>query len=878
MIRVRYARAAFLIALLAVAAPAVADAPFSFDTAFGRLPKNVRPIAYDIAIVPNAAALTLAGRENIVLDVRSATATIQFNSLNETLRDVRFDGVPVARTVTSNAQQLTTVYLKSPARAGRHTLAFAYRGKIETSPQGLFAQPYVRPDGGAGVLLSTMFESTDARRMFPCWDEPAFRAVFQLTVTVPAAFASVSNMPVVHRTVQGRLATTTFAPSPPMPTYLVEYSAGDIARTGAQRGGTGFGVWAVRGQEGNGRIALANAEQILADYNDYFGFKYPLPKLDSIAVPGGFQGAMENWGAITYNDQALLVTPSSTLGDRQEIYSIQAHEMAHQWNGDLVTMGWWDDLWLNESFASWRSAKETDERNPSWHWWENQDADKESAMRADARLTSHPIQVHITDELQAETAFDGEITYSKGQAFLRMLEAYLTPDVFRAGIRRYIKARAFSNATAADLWLALGAASGQDVAGLSSTWIARSGFPLVSVTATCDAAGNRTLALAQRRFLRAGTDPSGTTWSIPLSVRPGLTDPAARVLFAGAAQTIPGGRCAEALTVNAGNVGFFRVAYDDATFAVNAAAFGTLPDPDRIALLDDQWALASSGQAPLATYLTLARSMGDDLDARAWDQITGALGTIEYSERGRPGHAAFTALARTIVKPVADRLGWNAKPNETPGIQNLRREVLAELGAWGDPAVIAEARKRFAAFLNNRNAIATDDQGTILIIVAQNAGATAFAQLHAVARAGKNETEKDRYYDALMHVRDARLAKQAVAIALSAEIPPQAAASRLGSIQTLAHEHPALAWQALKANVNALIAPFGPSTGPLILAQYTAARFWNAAPPGEIETFVARRISPDLRPMLARGMDDVHFYLKQRTLLDAATDAYLAQR
>ncbi len=220
--------------------------------------------------------------------------------------------------------------------------------------------------------------------MFPCWDEPAFRATFQLSATVPAQWATVSNMPVSKRVVRGKVATTTFQRSPRMPSYLVEFTAGDLAKVEERVGATRLAIWAARGQEQDGLIALANAKQILADYNEYFAYPYPLPKLDSIAIPGGFTGAMENWGAITYNDQILLLTPASTIGDRQNVFSVQAHEMAHQWNGDLVTMGWWDDLWLNESFASWTAAKETDARNPGWNWWEVEDARKEIAMRADA--------------------------------------------------------------------------------------------------------------------------------------------------------------------------------------------------------------------------------------------------------------------------------------------------------------------------------------------------------------------------------------------------------------------------------------------------------------------------------------------------------------
>ncbi|HEX8786953.1 MAG TPA: M1 family metallopeptidase, partial [Telluria sp.] len=368
----------------ALAQHAVPDT-FNFATAPGRLPKNVVPIEYSVALTPDAAARKIAGTETVLLDFKEATATIQFNSLNEKLGKVLFDGKPVKSVASSDDKQLTTITLNAPARPGRHKLSFDYTGQIETKPVGLFVQPYKTPDGVNGEMLSTQFEATDARRMFPCWDEPAFRAVYKLTVTVPAKWAVYSNMPQATRKVSGDLATTSFRATPKMSSYLVEFSAGNLGEISADHNGTHFNVVAVKGQEEGGRAALAAAQQILDDYNDYFGIRYPLPKLTSIAVPGGFSGAMENWGAITYNDQALLITPSSTLDNRQGVFSVQAHEMAHQWFGDLVTMGWWDDLWLNESFASWMAAHETDLRNPSWRWWERQDESKENAMTADAQ-------------------------------------------------------------------------------------------------------------------------------------------------------------------------------------------------------------------------------------------------------------------------------------------------------------------------------------------------------------------------------------------------------------------------------------------------------------------------------------------------------------
>ncbi len=874
---------AFIVALSASAnLTAAADtpatpsaAPFSFDAAPGRLPKDVVPLSYVIHIIPDASSKTIAGTEKIALDVRRPTAKIVFNSLNERLSAVFFDGKPVVGVDSHDDTQLTTVTLAAPAGKGRHTLAFSYVGKIETAPQGLFAQPYRKPGGGDGLLLSTQFEATDARRMFPCWDEPAFRAVYQLSATVPATWVTVSNMPIAKRVANGALATTTFAPSPKMPSYLVEFSAGDLAEISGQSGATKLNVWAVRGQEQDGKIALANATQILADYNEYFGYPFPLPKLDSIAVPGGFQGAMENWGAITYNDQALLVTPSSTVGQRQEIYSIQAHEMAHQWNGDLVTMGWWDDIWLNESFASWRSAKETDLRNPTWNWWEGQDAYKEGAMDADARTTAHPIAQHVTDELKAMSAFDPQITYSKGQAVLRMLEAYVGPDTFRDGIRKYMKARAFSNATSADLWNALDSTSGKDISGIAKKWIEQPGFPVVSVAATCDAGGQRTIALSQRRFLLRGSDPDNLRWNVPVDIRVGADGTPTTILLSPEGQTLAAGTCSEPLSANAGAVGYYRVAYDDATLALDRKNFAALPNADKIVMLDDQWSLVQSGAAKLPSYLGLAEAMGTDLDARAWEQITRSLSTVERDERNTPGYDKFVAYARTVVKPVADRLGWDDLPTEAPDVQKLRHAVLADLGAWGDPDTLAEAKRRFAGFVANRASVPPDEQVALLSIVAVNADQATFDQLHAIAKSAKNETEAQRYYSALMNVRDPQLTTQALAIALSPEIPAQAEAMRVRLVFDTANYQPQIAWQSFTKNADRLLAPMS-SYGPLVLAQYVPEGFWNAVPLPQLESWIKARIPAELAPELSRGMEAATIRSDQKRALVPAADAYVA--
>lgn len=875
-----FALAATLLVLAPVAAAAAsAEAPFNFDKAPGRLPKNVVPVDYDIAVTPDVAAKTFTGTEAVSLRFRTASDKIVFNTLNLKLQNVRLDGRPVAGVHVDNGAQLTTVTLAAPAAAGMHELTLSYTGVIETRPQGLFVQPYAIAGGHEAVMLSTQMEATDARRMFPCWDEPAFRARFRLTATVPAAWATIGNMPIAKRVVHGSLATTTFDRSPAMPSYLVEFSAGDLREISGRLGKVRLGVWAVAGQQADGAVALANARRILADYDRYFGYPYPLPKLDSIAIPGGFSGAMENWGAITYNDQLLLLSRDSSMSDRQQVYSTQAHEMAHQWNGDLVTMGWWDDLWLNESFATWMSAKETDRRNPSWHWWQSEDGSRETAMYADAQASSHPIQVHVTNELQAANAFDPTITYSKGESVLRMLEAYLGPRTFRAGIRRYIKARAFGNATSADLWNALSAASGKNVARIAADWTEKAGFPLVTVTAHCRG-GRRILTLSQRRFFLtppADRKLEAVHWEVPLQIRAAARGAPRAVLLRRDGQEVAAGGCRSPLSVDADAIGYYRVQYDPATLAIDTRSFGTLPDGDRIALLDDQWALVQARDARLETYLALAERMGGDLDTRAWQQITAALGTIEYDERGRVGHEAFAAYARSIIKPLEGRLGWNARGGETPGVQQLRRTIIEDLGAWGDPAVIAEARRRFAAFVHDPGAINPNDQSMILDVVGRYADAATFNELHALAQRSPNEAQKSRLYRALALVRDRKLAAEAARIAVGPEIPPQLMTLRLQMLASMRTEHPRLAWAVFSSHVTTLLSPLG-DLAPLVEAQYVPQLFWNSLPLDQMEAWLKKRVPPSMGPQIAKGMDGARFQVAQKAQLVPEADAYLAAR
>jgi aminopeptidase N len=865
---------AVLAGLLLLTMPRAGAAPFSFDTAFGRLPKTVRPLDYTIALRPDIAHFTFTGTETIRLEVRSATAIVQFNSLGETLRAVRFDGAPVATVRTQDDRQLTTVRLARPAPPGTHTLAFAYTGHLQTGPFGLFVQPYTDAGGAARTMLSTQLEATDARRVFPCWDEPAFRATYALSVTIPAAWAAIGNMPVATRVVRGGLATVSFERTPSMPAYLVEFSAGDLTSVAATSGGRGFAVWAVRGRASEGRYALGNAQEILADYDDYFGYRYPLPKLDSISIPGGFPGAMENWGAITFIDQALLAGPNSAISDRQQIYSIQAHEMAHQWNGDLVTMGWWDDLWLNESFATWMSTKETDRRNPPWNWLQDDDQQRVIALDADAFPTSHAVEVHVADELQAENSADNEITYAKGEIVLRQFESYFGPETWRDGIRRYIRAHAFGNATATDLWNGLSAAANTDVAALADPWVKQPGYPLVTATATCDAGGARTLTLAQQRFLVDGTDPRHPRWPIPLTVRVGAAGAIQHVLLVDDGQTLAAGTCAEPVSLDANATGYYRVAYDPVTFAVNRDAFGTLPDGDRIAMIDDEWALVRTGRAPVSALLALARGMGSDRDARAWQAILEAFSAIESDERGRPGHAPFVAYVTSVLRPIAVSLGWTAAPGEVPDTGALRSAVLEWLGEAGDPAVAAEATRRWRAFLAHPASLAPDDRQTVFDIAGMNADAATFAQLRAFAGRTSSDLDRTKAFAALTHVRNDALAATALQILIGKEIPPQDAVMPFYLTGVVADFHPALTWRFYQRYADQLLAPLGPMLVQATLGQ-TGRTFWRVVSPDELAAWLRPRVPASMHAALADTLERARVRVRERATIVASADAAL---
>ncbi|HEY5551407.1 MAG TPA: M1 family metallopeptidase, partial [Opitutaceae bacterium] len=419
----RFARAALALVFPVVAA---AELPFSFETTPGRLPKMVVPLHYELRLQPDLESLRFVGSVRTEVEVSEAATRIVMNALDLAIGSATFDGAIVSFETDESRQTLTLV-LPTAATVGRHTLTVSFRGTINPQANGMFFDRYPTP-AGEKVMLGTQCEVADARRIFPCWDEPVFRATFSLTAVVPERFMAVSNMPVSdERVIGGGLREVVFARTPSMSTYLLALFAGEFETLEGGTDGVAVRIITTEGKRDSAAYALESARRILDYMHGYFGAPYPLPKLDLIGVPNAFAtfGAMENWGCISFIDSILLFDPASgSAGDRQRVFSIIAHEIAHQWFGNIVTMAWWDNLWLNEGFATWMGNKAAVALNPEWDLATRGSQGRENAMALDASPTTHPVQVQIADENEAKYSFDA-IAYNKGRAILDMLESYV---------------------------------------------------------------------------------------------------------------------------------------------------------------------------------------------------------------------------------------------------------------------------------------------------------------------------------------------------------------------------------------------------------------------------------------------------------------------
>ncbi len=794
-----------------------------------RLPTNVRPQKYAITLRPDLQAFTFEGEEDVVVRVSAPSRSIVLhaNELKVSEATVRLPDrsrVPTAKIEHDEASQQLRLTFSKNLPKGTATLSLKFTGILNDRLAGFYRSKCTTADGKEGWMVTTQFEATDARRALPCWDEPDAKATFEVSLVVPRGMAAISNTPMVEdKDLGDGTRLVRFAETPRMSTYLLSFIVGPLEVLSKKaKGGTTVGVWATSDKIRYGDWALENATRILEYLNEYYGIPYPLPKLDHIALSDFAAGAMENWGAITYRERILLLDPAtSDAQTRQNIVDVIAHETAHMWFGDLVTMAWWDDLWLNESFASWMGTKAVDALHPDWQMWTQfLYLDTVRGLALDGLRNSHPIEVEVKDPAEVREIFD-EISYSKGASILRMLEQFLGEGPFRRGLRAYLKAHSYGNARTTDLWRALEAASGKPVRALMDTWVRQTGFPLLDVQ--IDRKGNAaTATIAQSRFLFdniVGVADPKTRWRVPVSiVRAGSPKPTKFLMERKKeTQSLGRARLPEArdwIKVNAGQSGFCRVNYapeewDRLRRAVEA---GELEPRDRLGLQNDAYALTRAGYLPATSFLELTAAYAGEGDATVLRTIAESLMGFEALIADEPYLSRFDDYVRTLFRPIAAKGGWEPRPGEGHLDAIRRSTVLARLGHHGDPKVLLEAQIRFRRYQKDPASLHPNLRAVVYGLVAQEADKATYEALWDLQRKAVLNEEKVRLLVALTKTKRKELLQETLARSLTDEVRSQDA---VPVITGVAIAWPGvgrdLAWSFVQENWDELYRRYSPS-------------------------------------------------------------------
>jgi puromycin-sensitive aminopeptidase len=744
-----------------------------------RLPLDVKPRAYDADLRLDLASDRFEGELTISVALSRARRAITVHAVGLQVLDAHAElGTRsiVAKATADAESETVTLAFADELPTGEARVRIGYRGAFSPGLRGLYR---------AGSVAVTQFEAADARRLFPCFDEPAFKAVWRLRVAgIPNQAIAISNGKVIRDDNDergGRMLT--FAPTPPLSSYLVALCVGPlVASPIAVARDVPITTWTTPEKRALTAFAQDVATAVLPRLEDYFGLPYPFGKLDQIGVPDFEAGAMENAGAVTFREVALLADPATApLAVQKRVAEVITHELAHQWFGNLVTMVWWDDLWLNEAFATWMAYKIVDDWRPSWRIWMDFEAGKGAALALDALVSAHPIRADVMNAEEAGESFDA-ITYEKGGAVLRMLEGFLGADRFRDGIRLYMRRHREANATADDLWGALGEASAQPILEMANGWIRQTGYPLVDVALAVDG-GDAAVALKQRRFFAdpaaAATASNGanTNWMVPVVLRfrdgQGVKEQAVLLREPSARVTLNAEGPVAWCIGNADARGFYRTNYDDASLARLLPAVSELRPAERIALISDQWALVRADQAPIERFLDLVVSLRAEEDHVVLDEVVGRLGLIEHRFLADDDRAAFGALVTELYGERAAKLGWSPAAGEDDETR-LRRAVLlrALVVIARDAAAEAEAEKRLPP-AGSPGSVDPNLLDTVVVAAARRADAARFDDLRARAKAETDPASKRRYLHALARVEEGPLPARAVELALTDDVPMQ---------------------------------------------------------------------------------------------------------
>ena len=743
------------------------------------LPEDVSPKRYDITLTPDLDRFTFSGSESVDVEVKTATRHVVLHATELDIHSAALerDGVShePERIEANEDEETVALVFSEPLEPGPARLDIEFTGQLNDKMHGFYRSLY-HVDGEERTMAVTQFEATDARRAFPCWDEPARKAVFAVTLVVPEDRVAVSNMPPREiETGADGLKTVRFADTPVMSTYLLAFIVGefDHVETETEEGVT-VRVYTPLGRREQGRFALEVAAKTLSFFHGYFDIAYPLPKMDLVAIPDFAAGAMENWGAVTYRETAILVDPEeSSAGTRQRVAIIVAHELAHQWFGNLVTMEWWTHLWLNEGFASWIEFMAVDHLFPEWEMWTQfVYSDFGRALSLDGLKSSHPIEIEVRDPKQISEIFDG-ISYSKGASVIRMLAAYLGGDTFRSGLRRYLERHQYANATTEDLWQALAEESGKPVKRIMDTWTKQTGYPLLSVDAS-----QGEVELRQTRFFLSGVPDRDdrSQWSVPLGIRTEGAEDTFRVFEEQKASVGVGGRRGGWVKVNPDQTGFYRSNYSAELWnrlgaAVQAGELSSATD--RLGLQNDAFALARAGYLDPGRPLALAPAYRNETDYTVWADLSENLRAYDILLLGQPCHEPFRAFARGLYQTIYGSLGWDARPGESHLTKLLRPMVIGLLGRYADPQVNAEALRRFDQGVREGTPVAPDLRAAVYGQVVESRGLEGYEAVLGTYREAELHEEKNRCLRALGSSADPDLLRRTLEFSLTDEVRGQ---------------------------------------------------------------------------------------------------------
>jgi len=762
-----------------------------------RLPSVARPQHYTLQLAPSLDTATFTGEETIDLTLAQAVDSIVLNAV-----ELKFDKVTAevdGKTLTAEVsldpgQQQATFHFARELPAGPVTLKITYSGILNGGLRGFYLSK--TPARNYAV---TQFEPTDARRAFPSFDEPAYKATFDVSLIVPKSDTAIANTNIVSDT-PGPIAgehTIRFARTPKMSTYLVAFLVGDFKCLSGESDGVPIRACTTPDKVQYAQFALSGAEFFLHYYDTYFGIKYPMPKLDMIAIPDFEAGAMENFGAITYRETAMLVDEKTASVDAKKAVAVDvAHEMAHQWFGDMVTMDWWNNIWLNEGFATWMSYKPLAAWKPEWEVPQDVATELNNTLDIDAQRVTRTIRARAETPGEINEMFDG-ITYGKAAAVLSMTENYLGEENFRVGVHRYLQAHMYGNTTAEDFWNTLAESSGKPADKIMESLVTQPGEPLLTFGSMRD---GRVEATQKRFFLNPrDTTEEEQTWVLPVCMKSSGNTPECPVLSA-QTQRFQAPQ-APVFYANAGGKGYYRSRYDTASYQQLLRSVETdLTPSERITFLGSQWALSRAGVATVGDFLNLAAAVREDTSPDVIDTVYAALHVIDQQVASTPEeHEGVAAWVRKNFAPALARLGPPAA-GDPPAKTELRATLFALLGNVGaDPQVIAQAKQISEQYLRNPASVDGTLAARALAIAAQNGDAAFFDQLQRVSETAGDPQLRIQTLQALARFRDAALVTRALNYAVSAKVRNQDSL-RLVQIEMSDRRTRDVAWQYIQQN------------------------------------------------------------------------------